>query len=104
VPRIGGIEVDYRMTNVNKRSDLKYPGAVGDGALEPIIQSALGLVRETAGLLYHIAEFGIALVSDPKPSRGAKRTGSAAPKGANVIPFPQLETSSRRPKLNRNKS
>ena len=86
--------------------------AVGDGALEPVIQSALiqsalGIVRESADLLCHIAGFGVALVSGPKisrPKRGIKQTRSAAPKSANVILFPQLETSSHRPKLNRNKS
>ena len=85
--------------------------AVGDGALEPVIQSALiqsalGIVRESADLLCHIAGFGVALVSGPKisrPKRGIKQTLSAAP-SANVILFPQLETSSHRPKLNRNKS
>jgi hypothetical protein len=91
------------MTDAIKRSDLKYPNAAGDRALEPVIQSAMGIVRESAGLLYHIAGFGIALVSDPKPNRGAKQTRSAAPKGANVIVFSQLGTSSRRPKLSRNR-
>jgi len=95
------------MTDGIKRSDLKYSNLQGDeprGALEPIIQSAVGIVRESAGLLYHIAGLGIALVSGPKPTCGSKQTSAAAPKIANVIPFPQLETSSRRPKLNRNKS
>jgi hypothetical protein len=59
-------------------------------ALEPVIQSALGIVRESAGLLYHIAGFGIALVSGPEnsqPKYGAGRTRQIAPQGANVIPF-----------------
>jgi hypothetical protein len=63
------------MTDAIKRSDLKYPNAAGDRALEPVIQSALGIVRESAGLLYHIVGFGIALVSDRSqiatPSRPA---------------------------------
>jgi hypothetical protein len=91
------------MTDAIKRSDLKYPNAAGDRALEPVIQSAMGIARESAGLFHHIVGFAVALVSDPKPNRGTKQTRSAAPKSANVIPFPQLGTSSRRPKLSRNR-
>jgi hypothetical protein len=97
VPGIAGIEVT--MTNAIKRSDLKYPPKVieeaGEVALEPVIQSAFGIVRESAGLLYQIARLGIALLSGPKPKCGV--THPAAPKRANVVPLPQLETSSRRP-------
>jgi hypothetical protein len=76
------------MTDASKRSDLKYPAS---GALEPVVQSALGIVRESAGLLFHVAGFGIALVSGatisrPKPSIG--RTHPAAPESANVVLFP----------------
>jgi hypothetical protein len=66
---------------------------------DPVIQSALGVVRESAALLFHIAEFGVALVSDPRSSRpkaGIGQIGSVARESANVIPFPQLKTSSRR--------
>jgi hypothetical protein len=80
---------------------------VGDGTLDPVIQSTLGVVRESAGLLYHVAGFGAALVSGPKisrPKRGMRQTGSAAQKSANVISFPQLETSGHRSNPNRNKS
>ena len=66
-------------------------GPVGDGALEPVIQSALGIVRESAGLLCHIAGLGFALVWDPKISRPKCSVGqarSAGPMSANVIPFP----------------
>jgi hypothetical protein len=58
---------------------------------EPVIRSAVGIVRESAGLLYHIAGLGIALISSPEISRrqhGSKPTRSAAPNGANVIHFP----------------
>jgi hypothetical protein len=58
---------------------------------EPVIRSAVGIVRESVGLLYHIAGLGIALVSGPEISRrqsGSKQTRSAAPNGTNVIPFP----------------
>jgi hypothetical protein len=68
--------------------------AVGDGTLEPVIRSALGIVRESADLLYHIAGFGVALVSGPKISRSKRvirPTHSATRKPANVIPFPQLD-------------
>jgi hypothetical protein len=60
-------------------------------ALDPMIQSAVGIVRESAGLLYHIAGFGIALMSSPQNSRpkySTARTLPVAPEDANVIPFP----------------
>ena len=64
-----------------------------DGArpLEPVIQSAVGIVRESAGLIYHIAGLGISLVSDAKNSQPKYGTRPALPIGAecaNVIPFP----------------
>jgi hypothetical protein len=71
-------------------------GFVGNRALEPVIQSAFGIARESAGLLYHIAGLGIALLSGPRPKHGVKQTGSPVPKGPNVILFPRLEASSRR--------
>ena len=81
--------------------------AVGDGALGLVIQSAVGVVRESAGLLYHVAAFGVALVSSPDISKPRRDLGPMRPtarESANVIPFPQLETSGHRPGLNRNKS
>jgi hypothetical protein len=66
--------------------------AVLDRALrEPVIRSAVGIVRESACLLYHIAGLGVALMSGPEILRrqhGSKPTRSAAPNSANVIPFP----------------
>jgi len=60
-------------------------------AFEPIIQSAVGIVHETAGLIYYVAGFGIALVWDPQsslPKRSTGRMRRLVPEGANVIPFP----------------
>ena len=66
--------------------------AVLDRALrDPIIRSAVGIVRESACLLYHIAGLGIALVSGPEISRRqrvSKQTSPVAPNSANVILFP----------------
>jgi hypothetical protein len=88
------------MTVINERTAPQKPGVtqqygvdtVLDRALrEPVIRSAVGIVRESAGLLYHIAGLGIALVSGPEISRrqcGSKQARSAVPKSANVIPFP----------------
>jgi hypothetical protein len=93
------------MTVIDEQSASRKP--VGNGALDPVIQSALGIVRESAGLLYHLAGLGIALVSDPKmsqPKSGIGRSRLATPKNTNVILFPQLGTSSRRPRTNRNRS
>jgi hypothetical protein len=58
---------------------------------DPVIRSAVGIVRESAGLLYHIARLGIALISGPEISQrqhGSKQTRSAAPNSANIIHFP----------------
>jgi hypothetical protein len=63
----------------------------GARALEPVIQSALGVMRESAGLLYHIAGFGIALLSGPRnsqPKYSTGRTRPVTPQAANVIAFP----------------
>ena len=58
---------------------------------DPVIRSAVAIVRESVGLLYHLAGLGIALISGPEISRrqhGSKQTRSAAPNSANVIHFP----------------
>jgi hypothetical protein len=103
------------MTVINEQPASRKPttaqqkrvDTVGSVALNPVIQSALGVVRESAGLLYHLAGLGIALVSDPKMSRpksGIGRSRAGAPKSTNVIPFRQLGSSSRRPRISRNRS
>jgi hypothetical protein len=58
---------------------------------DPVIRSAVGIVRESACLLYHIAGLGIALISSPEMSRrqhGREQTRPAAPNSSNVIHFP----------------
>jgi hypothetical protein len=85
----------------------KRANTTGAPALEPVIQSAFGIVRESAGLLYHIAAFGIALVSAPKISRpkcDSEQPRPAAPKGANVILFPDPKRRATRQSSNRNRS
>jgi hypothetical protein len=86
------------MTVINEQTASRKPSiapqvdTVLDRALrDPVIRSAVGVVRESACLLYHIAGLGIALVSDPQnsqPKYGTGRTRPVAPAGANVIPFP----------------
>jgi hypothetical protein len=86
------------MTVINEQTASRKPSiapqvdTVLDRALrEPVIRSAVGIVRESAGLLYHIAGLGIALISSPEIARrqsGSKQTQSAAPNSANVIRFP----------------
>jgi hypothetical protein len=81
--------------------------AVKHSDFDPVIQSALGILRESAGLVVHIAGFSVALVSDPRaprPKAGRRQIGPAARDGANVIPFPQLKTSSRRLEPSRKRS
>jgi hypothetical protein len=74
-----------RRSGGSRRIDIGEPDT-----FEPIIQSAVAIVRESAGLLCHIAGFGIALVWDPnsQPKCGTGRTRPVAPEGANVIAFP----------------
>ena len=86
------------MTVINEQTEARQPSiapqvdTVLDRALrEPVIRSAVGVVRESAGLLYHIAGLGIALVSGPEISRRqrvSKQARSAVPNGVNVILFP----------------
>jgi len=86
------------MTVINEQTEARQPSiapqvdTVLDRALrEPVIRSAVGVVRESAGLLYHIAGLGIALISSPERSRrqyDSKQTRSATPNSANVIHFP----------------
>lgn len=89
-----------------RRSDgSRRPDIAGARALEPVVQSALGIVRESTSLLYHIAGLGaglgIALVSDPKLSR-PKCHGAHAHNRARKRerqPVPRSETSGHRPTL-----
>jgi hypothetical protein len=80
---------------------------VADYALELVIQSVVGVVRESAGLLYHVAGFGVALVSGPnisRPRSALRPTRLPARESANVIPFPQRQTSGYRPRVKRNQT
>ena len=66
-------------------------GVLDRALRDPVMRSAVGVVRESACLLYHIAGLGIALISSPERSRrqyDSKQTRSATPISANVIPFP----------------
>lgn len=67
------------------------------GMLGPVIRSAVGVVRESAGLVYNVAELGLSLVLDTRkiapgktptniPSKTAPRRLDA-PGASNVIPF-----------------
>jgi hypothetical protein len=63
------LRASYKPKRVSPFAERKRVVAVGDGTLEPVVESVLGIVRESAGLLYHLAGFGVALVSGPKISR-----------------------------------
>ncbi|MEW6638936.1 MAG: hypothetical protein AB1586_00425 [Pseudomonadota bacterium] len=60
------------------------------GALAPVLSSAIAVIRESSGLVRHLAGFGIALIATPtppsKPAPGRPR--AAVPARDNVIPFP----------------
>jgi hypothetical protein len=66
-------------------------GVLDRALRDPVMRSAVGVVRKSACLLYHIAGLGIALVSGPEISRRqrvSKQTSPVAPNSANVILFP----------------
>jgi hypothetical protein len=76
---------------VRRRDESRLIDIAGARALEPVFRSAVGIVSESAGLLYHIVGLGVALVSDPKVSRPkyvTEQARSTAPGSAHVIPFP----------------
>jgi hypothetical protein len=79
------------MTVTSEQAASRKPDTALDRTLrDPVIRSAVGIVRESACLLYHIAGFGIALISSPEISRrqhGRKQTRPAAPNSTNVIHF-----------------
>lgn len=101
---------DLQIADLRRRAPRKDGACrkdIGPSALALVIQSAVGVVRESVGLIYHVAGFGVALVSSPNLSRPRHDLGptrSTARESANVIPFPRLETPSHRPSLNRNES
>lgn len=103
------------MTVVNEQPASRKPGGApqkgadtaGALALEPVIQSAFGIVRESAGLFYRITAFGIALVSAPNISRpkcDPEQERPAAPKSANVILFRNPKRRATGQSSNRNRS
>ena len=85
------------MTDAVKISAVKNSDRHGAGVLGPVIRSAVGVVRESAGLVYNVAELGLSLVLDTRkiapgktptniPSKTAPRRLDA-PGASNVIPF-----------------
>jgi hypothetical protein len=95
------------MTNAVKISALKHSDRHGAGVFGPVIRSAVGAVRESAGLVYNVAEFGLSLVLDTRKIAPAKiaaastAQGNATPRRTpvpsanNVIPFPSARNVSR---------
>ncbi|WP_426437816.1 hypothetical protein [Bradyrhizobium genosp. P] len=73
-----------------RREYVRRSGAA-DGPLDAVIRSAVAVVRESAGLLCHVAELGIVLVLDAgstAPARRALAESPPAPGAANIIRFP----------------
>jgi hypothetical protein len=80
-------------------------GAIGragtaNDPLGPVGRSIFGIVRESAGLVRHVAELGIVLMLDtdapaPKPQAPAKPSAEkplSAPDASNVTRFPTPRT------------
>lgn len=84
------------MTDAVKISTLKYSDRHGASVFGPVIRSAVGVVRESAGLVCNVAELGLSLVLDtrqiaPRKPASSNTTPSRAPSSAsNVIPFPSI--------------
>lgn len=88
------------MTEISK-IDRKFVGAgaadssrtpvSGYGVFNPVVRSAVGIVRESAGLVINIAGLGAALICETKAAQPARRTSvevQAFARHGNVIPFP----------------
>jgi hypothetical protein len=73
-------------TRQSDRRNERHPDALH--AVSPIIRSAVGVVRESAGLLQNVAALGIALVFEAE--KVPPRRPLAPP--SNVIPFPTRST------------
>jgi hypothetical protein len=63
-------------------------GATACAVFNPIIQSAVGIVRESAGLVSNIASLGIALFVNTRGA--APPRPRAISRAANVIAFPAV--------------
>ena len=68
------------------RRDAKPASAPARAAFDAIIHSAVGIVRESGGLVSNIAALSIALVVNTTAAAPTRRRGG--PRAANVIPFP----------------
>ena len=93
-PKTGSLRGDDEPRQGNDTRQYGIDAVLDRALRDPVIRSAVGVVRESACLLYHIAGLGIALVSDPEISRRqrvSKQSRSAAPNSANVILFPNPE-------------
>ncbi len=78
-----------RRPAILQRAGSGTPGTL-DPAIHDTLQSAMGIVRETTGLLCNITELGLALLWDPKASPAKTQPETAAPSlsdGATIIPF-----------------
>ena len=77
--------------------------APADVALQPVLRSALGVMRESAGLVCHVAALGVALVWQPKRPRPGNATAPPRPGGQNIIPFPSNRPRTARHRLGGNR-
>jgi len=61
------------------------------GVFKPVIRSAVGIVRESAGLVINVVEVGAALICEsrgPHSTRRASNKVRAFARHGNIIPFP----------------
>ncbi len=78
-----------RRPAILQRAGSGTPGTL-DPAIHDTLQSAMGIVRETTGLLCNITELGLALLWNPKasrPKRSPRQAGPSLSDGATIIPF-----------------
>ncbi|WP_375777472.1 hypothetical protein ACE103_40240 [Bradyrhizobium sp. ma5] len=73
---------------------VRHPAPAND-QLVPVMRSIVGLINESAGLVRHVAAFGIALMLDTgraPPRRGPASDSIPVPEAGNIIRFPTPKT------------
>jgi hypothetical protein len=81
------------MADAVKTFDLRDRVSRRAGRFGPVVGSALGVLWESAGLVWNVAGLGIALVSDTRQAAPKKPAPKRlpAPGASNVVPFPATQ-------------
>ena len=82
--------VSGKIVRTGKAGSAKAP-TVSYGVFKPVIQSAVGIVRESVGLVLNVASLGVALISENTavhPTPRAAHKAQVRARHGNIIPFP----------------